>query len=327
LYSKSKRLVIASAAIVAFLVYFSTVQCGLSSPITTPLVVKMDNSSGVNIAADTLKENIPSTLIVDYSSPAYYLAIWRAYAGVIWVGHGSQEGVQTQQGLLAWDALAARVEATPSKDMVLACYSAAILSYTPVGNVPVSFKGEIDAKLGALIIAYDLTGSKATLVKAFQQFADILSEKVQPAPLLAPGEYYVWNYLTNFEFVAFFAGLMFLFFLTIIPTLAGAASGWTKAQCLCVPAVLNAIASIGFTLSMIASGKAPLTDLAYVVLGALIALAWAFIGSLDWLTAIIAIGILSAKVVTGIIVFDIIAWIIGGAIIFIQLVNDYNDLN
>lgn len=138
---RSRKILLASVAIIGVLVFLGTVQGGLSSPVLVPVVVKMDNSPGVNISVDTVKENNPNSVVVDYNSLAYLFIIGRAYGGVVWVGHGSQEGVQTQQGMETWQALAAKVEVAPSKDIILACYSAEILNYAPKAQVPVTFNG------------------------------------------------------------------------------------------------------------------------------------------------------------------------------------------
>jgi hypothetical protein len=220
LHSKGKKIVIASVTIIALFVFCTTIEYGLTAPITNPIVVKMDNSPAVNTATETLQENTPGAAVVDYNSLAYDLDMWRAYGGVIWVGHGSQQGVETQQGSLSWKDLAAKVEDTPSKDVILTCYSAAILAYVPQGKVPLAFRGVMDAKLGALIVSYALTKNKAILGEAIQDIMDLMSGKAQPMLLryMEPGEYYLgWGYLTNYELLTDFAiPIMMVLIFTVI---------------------------------------------------------------------------------------------------------------
>jgi hypothetical protein len=172
-----------SAAIIVFLAFFSTAQQGLSQPITSRVIVKMDDSPGVNLAAETLAQNVPNTLIVDYNSLAYHLVIWRAYGEVVWIGHGSQQGISTVQGILTWQEFAVQVKTAPSRDFILACDSNAILSYLPASNILMSFSGPTDARLGALMISYLLTGKTAVLEKGFTVALNLLEGKTSLVPL------------------------------------------------------------------------------------------------------------------------------------------------
>jgi len=308
-----RKIIIMSAAIIAFLAFISTAQQGLSQPITSRVIVKMDNSYSVNLASGTLKENMPDAMIVDYNSPAYFLVIWRAYGGVVWVGHGSQEGVNTEQGLLSWETLAARVESTPSKDVVLACYSAAILSYVSRSLVTISFKGDIDARMGALVVSYLLTGSPTIILQATQLAEALMTGKTVATTLG----------LTNDEVASFFIGLLILIFY-------GAPIGAALREITGLARLIVATAWTDWKFTIIQaasawqSGKLSPLDLAAAVLYIVFSVAWLFITHTNWWTALIDGSWLAFKFgVLG--ALFIVAFIVGLAWLLIQLIVDIYD--
>jgi hypothetical protein len=182
-----RRNVLLAAGLIVFLAFFTTVETSLGQPLTSQVIVKMDNSPGVDIASKTLAENMPDSVVVDYNSLAYRLDIWRAYSGVIWVGHGSQQSINTEQGPLTWKAFATQISSAPSKDVVLACNSASILNYTLTGQVAMAFRGEVDAELGALVVAYRLTGNKAVLPEFLSVAEGLLRGEAKLMPLMIVG--------------------------------------------------------------------------------------------------------------------------------------------
>jgi len=68
--------------------------------------VKMSGGKAVNMAAETLMENGLKPIVVTYGSPMYHLLIWRACAGVIWIGHGDKSGVFLGGEKLSWEEFA-----------------------------------------------------------------------------------------------------------------------------------------------------------------------------------------------------------------------------
>ena len=82
----------------------------LMEPLAFPLVVKMSGGEAVNMAVETLMENGLKPIVVTYGSPMYHLLIWKACAGVIWIGHGDKSGVFLGGEKLPWEEFAEQVE-------------------------------------------------------------------------------------------------------------------------------------------------------------------------------------------------------------------------
>ena len=136
----------------------------LSSPVVSDVVVVMHHDSAVSTAVRTITANVPDVRVVEYGSPEYALMIHRVLGRVVWVSHGSDEGVLAGSHVLGWRALGDRVMMTPGKDIVLACGSIVINRYV-VGGSAFGF-GMIDAILGGLVTSYLLVSSTRDRVAA-----------------------------------------------------------------------------------------------------------------------------------------------------------------
>lgn len=65
----------------------------LSVPIFNHLVVVLTPDSSVDRAADVMKQEIPCAMVVEYGSLEFGVIAHRAYGGVTWISHGSEESV------------------------------------------------------------------------------------------------------------------------------------------------------------------------------------------------------------------------------------------
>ena len=91
---------------------------------------------------------------------------------------GDKSGVFLGGEKLSWEEFAEQVKTTPSKDLILTCYSERILNYTrdavTFGNNP------IDAVIGANLASYILTGETKPLKLAVDRVVRIMSGSENP---------------------------------------------------------------------------------------------------------------------------------------------------
>ncbi|MCF2138293.1 MAG: hypothetical protein K9W43_13760 [Candidatus Thorarchaeota archaeon] len=133
----------------------------LSAPVVSDVVVVMHHNRAVNTAVRTITANDPSVQVVEYGSLEYALTIHRTAGRVVWVSHGSKDGILAGSQVLSWRAFSDMIEMTPGNDIVLACDSNEITQYVVRSSV-FSF-GMIDAILGGLITSLVLFSSMGTL--------------------------------------------------------------------------------------------------------------------------------------------------------------------
>lgn len=139
-----------------------------SQPINQSVIVRMDKN---DIAIDTAVQNIiqdqPDIIVVDYLSLKYALIISRALGPVIWVGHGSDQGIMTHKGLLSWEKSAGLVQDTSNTDIMLSCNSYNIKKFLDSDNV-ITFADALDANVGAKISLLFLTRDFSYLLDAIE---------------------------------------------------------------------------------------------------------------------------------------------------------------
>jgi len=186
---KAKLLIIVTCLI--FLTLSMPFVQALTTPIPNQLVVRLDDSQAVTEAIENLEQNIPNAVVVDYDSAKYNLKYWRFLGVAIWVSHGSEEGVMINGELTQWDVLEDPIKGTPNKDIVLSCYSSALLEQTDLSSTNVAtFDGEIDAVIGSLVVSYILSQDSSIYPKIKSRFMDIFANPSCVEPLrflLDPG--------------------------------------------------------------------------------------------------------------------------------------------
>ncbi len=126
---------------------------GVSNTVVSPLVVQFGDFVEEMAAIAELKSNFLRAHIVDFSA---YDKIVSFKGPIIYIGHGSDLGINYQSKLVAWETIEVMVKASISNShYFLGCESSKIveLSSTTGKNV-VGFREKIDAVLGALIIIY-----------------------------------------------------------------------------------------------------------------------------------------------------------------------------
>ena len=132
----------------------------LSSPVLSNLVVRMSDDVSTEQAITTLERNTQNLVVVDYGSLEYFLMIGRAVETVVWVSHGSDQGILVGNSVMSWQRFSQDIKMTPARDVVLACDSSELSSCLSPGEAFL-FDGAIEATLGALIASFILNGAIA----------------------------------------------------------------------------------------------------------------------------------------------------------------------
>jgi hypothetical protein len=131
------------------------------------VVVMYDDSTvrdGIN-AITSYDENI---LVLEYGSIEYALMIHRIIGTVVWVSHGSENGIALESKTLSWENFVSNIHLTSGKDVVLACESDQIYSYVSYEEA-IAFSGVVDAIIGGFFVAWLLTGISDALTSAFER--------------------------------------------------------------------------------------------------------------------------------------------------------------
>ncbi|MHA1928857.1 MAG: hypothetical protein ACTSV2_09825 [Candidatus Thorarchaeota archaeon] len=130
----------------------------LSSPVLSNVVVRMSDDASTQQAITTLEANTQNLIVVDYGSLEYSLIINRVAGIVVWVSHGSDQGILVDDAVMSWESFSRNIKMTPSQDAVLACDSSNLDSYV-LPSEAFLFDGPIDATIGALITSFILNGA------------------------------------------------------------------------------------------------------------------------------------------------------------------------
>ncbi|MCF2136231.1 MAG: hypothetical protein K9W43_03240 [Candidatus Thorarchaeota archaeon] len=146
----------------------------------------MHHDRTVNTAVQTIVANDPHVRVVEYESLEYALTIHRTVGRVVWVSHGSEQGILAGHHAISWDTFSDRVELTPGYDIILACNSNSIKQYISSSSKSqvFTFDGLIDATLGGFFAIILLSGSHNALTSAFQRAIDLATHSCTPDYLL-----------------------------------------------------------------------------------------------------------------------------------------------
>jgi len=227
--TQKTKILLGVACLIFLISSFPFVQA-LTTPIPNQLVVRLEDSQAVNNAIVNLEQNLPNLVVLDYDSAEYKLKYWRFLGVAIWVSHGSEEGVMINGELMQWDVLENPIKGTPNKDIVLSCYSNALVEQTDLSSASVAtFSGEVDAVIGSLVVSYALSQDSNILPKIISRASEIAKNPSYAEPLkilLDPGDGggsggiiisdYVLGRLSEDEFAYHLISLMVLLLLVLV---------------------------------------------------------------------------------------------------------------
>jgi len=154
----------------------------LSTPVATTVAVELSSDQTIHNAATILKQNA-RVHIVKYGTLEYALLIHRTVNPVIWISHGNDKGFEVQHHLTQWAFAKGLIQHTIGKDIFLACHSRDLLNYGVNPSEVITFPGEIDSALGALLIAYALSRNAAIISTIVQRVNYLLEKPTSFSPL------------------------------------------------------------------------------------------------------------------------------------------------
>ncbi len=168
----------------------TVVLCGVplisafSTPFVNPIIVLFGNSEGEIAVVSRIKSEFPSTIIVEYGSPQHAMVLWRAISDVIYVAHGSKDGIVQGSQTIRWTNFVGTALGVPSESQYFAsCYSQEAVqiasSRRPEARF-LGFDGVIDAELASLCITtlmHATRGSRELAMNNIYEFFELAVAK------------------------------------------------------------------------------------------------------------------------------------------------------
>lgn len=102
----------------------------LTTSVPGTIAIQLDRDDTVISTSKTLQENVPGISIIDYDSFKFHLVSQRVLQPIVWIGHGNEEGISTNNELITWTAFSQEIERSQSQDIVLSCHSDEIIQQT-----------------------------------------------------------------------------------------------------------------------------------------------------------------------------------------------------
>ncbi|MCY3412452.1 MAG: hypothetical protein INQ03_12515 [Candidatus Heimdallarchaeota archaeon] len=131
----------------------------LSMPLEQDLIISFSDGEEEESAIITLSEHNPDSKVVNYDSPLIMFDIFRHYGDVFVVGHGNEEGLKTNNGIVSYEKINAKLARSPGKTIgYIACNSADAASKLSQERA-YGFENEVEPVFGALVASF-ITGSK-----------------------------------------------------------------------------------------------------------------------------------------------------------------------
>ncbi|MCF2137164.1 MAG: hypothetical protein K9W43_07945 [Candidatus Thorarchaeota archaeon] len=152
----------------------------MTLPISNTVIVTFGNSLEEQAATKTLVTELDNPIVVSYGSLDYTLLKHRAYKSMVFVGHGSEQGIQYHHSLIPAKMIDHETKTNAAKNYyILSCNSASMLS-DHRRNVK-GFASAIDAEIGALIVSIYINADQRTganFDKTFEKALALLSSKI-----------------------------------------------------------------------------------------------------------------------------------------------------
>ncbi len=156
----------------------------VSEPIPGTMIVQMGKDRTLEKSVQTLVENIDDAFVVHFGTLEFAIKAHRVINPVIWVGHGNNQGIVTNEGTLEWSTLAQYIKKTVNVDFILACHSYHILEQSDLSKKEVTtVLGEIDAIYGALMVSLYFRPSINLAQKALNYNQKLYAGVVELRPL------------------------------------------------------------------------------------------------------------------------------------------------
>ena len=165
-------------------IFGMTIIPALSTAVPGNFAVQLARDNTINKASTVLEENMPGINVIEYGSFRYALIAHRIVTPTVWIGHGDENGIATNDEQISWREFSEEIARTPTSDVILACHSSELLTQTTLTDKDAfTFKGEIDATIGALITAYLLTKSDSVFDELLNHASSIMGHEANFEPL------------------------------------------------------------------------------------------------------------------------------------------------
>ena len=192
--TKLKLLKVSLVLLFVGLMSLCTVTNAVYTPESNPVVVLLDHDPATMAAIHNIRYSVPNLLVVDYHSLSQILTFMKNPSTVIWLSHGSKEGVLLNSKLMSWKELAQSVNTAPGiNKIVFTCNSAFIVPYLKAHTHAITFNKAIDANIMGLFLGHDIAQAyhmpsvplQQFQAKVYSMFSSIMMGKL-PLLLLSP---------------------------------------------------------------------------------------------------------------------------------------------
>ncbi len=170
--------------IISLILLSSPLVVTYSQPLNTTLLVSMKKGdSTISIAINLILQNYPNAIVVDYHSLRYALTISRVIGPVLWIGHGNEIGIETNDGVISWKEMVEESELTINSDYFLSCYSSNIREFTTNNHI-LTFGDAVDVTIASNIALFALTNNFEYIDNAINCYQQIISGIKRYTPLM-----------------------------------------------------------------------------------------------------------------------------------------------
>ncbi|MHA1636788.1 MAG: hypothetical protein ACTSUO_07305 [Candidatus Thorarchaeota archaeon] len=197
-----------------------------STPVANTIIVTFGQTPAETAAVDILQDEFPDAIDVEFGGLDYNLLKMRTYGPMIFVGHGSDQGIENGNKIVSVDQMECELKTCASpKIIILACDSEIIAAQDESGRT-FGFSSVIDAELAALETAIRINIFQGDVDEAFaifERYVDVAMLKISGSsniiPLAfvmdpgdgggTPGPYFsdaeLWSAIKNFVIGCVFA--------------------------------------------------------------------------------------------------------------------------
>lgn len=180
--------------VIVLIVLSMTLIPALTSPITSPVIVVLSGDEPVIYTANKISELLQNAIIVKKNNIFENLILMRAVGEVIYVGHGTQQGIKVGGNIVSWENFAKEIHRFPSKTIyVAACYSenlAKIVEKKGLSKLIFGFKGLVDVDEAAYITTAIITVTKGNIEKTGELLKELT--KIMFGKITEPWKYKLW---------------------------------------------------------------------------------------------------------------------------------------
>lgn len=177
-------------AVFLFLFFSMQLLPALTSPVAFPVVVVLSGDEPVMYTANKIGELLQNAMVVEKESVFGTLILMRAVGEVIYVGHGTQQGIKVGGNIVSWESFTEEIRHIPSKTIyVAACYSENLAKIEKTKMV-FGFKGLVDVDEAAYLTTATIAAAKGDMGKA-QKLLKELTE-IMIGKIIEPWKYKLW---------------------------------------------------------------------------------------------------------------------------------------